>query len=123
VKASPFPLGATLRLSVDGVLVLEKLFVARGFWERGLGLMGRKRIPARMGQGLLFPFCREIHTFSMRFPLDVFFLDEEGQLLSERRNVLPWRIARGPKGCRHCLETAAGTLAAERTQGRWRWEA
>jgi uncharacterized protein len=59
----------------------------------GLSLLPRERA----GPGLLIPRCRSIHTFGMRFALDVFFLDEAGETLCEVRSMAPFRIA----FCRH----------------------
>lgn len=45
------------------------------------------------GSGLLIPGCRSVHTFGMRFALEVIFLDEsESELRRER--VPPRRFAR-----------------------------
>ena len=38
----------------------------------GLALLRREHA----GAGLLIPRCRSVHTFGMRFPIDVLFLDE-----------------------------------------------
>ena len=45
------------------------------------------------GPGLLLPGCRSVHTFGMRFPLDLVFLDLEWRPLSLRRGVPPRRFA------------------------------
>ena len=42
--------------------------------------------------GLLIPDCRSVHTFWMRFPLDLHFLDRRGNLVAERLAVPPRRI-------------------------------
>jgi len=44
------------------------------------------------GPGLLIPGCRSVHTFGMRFALDVAFLDAEGAVISRRRAVPPRRF-------------------------------
>jgi hypothetical protein len=49
--------------------------------------------PERAGAGLLIPRCRSVHTFAMRFPLDVFFLDRGLRPLSRRRRLRPGRVA------------------------------
>lgn len=64
--------------------------VARNFRTRLRGLSRRSRSEA--GSGLLIPRCASVHTFGMRFELDVFFLDGEGEVLSVRRRVPPRRI-------------------------------
>lgn len=52
--------------------------------------------PARAGPGLLIPRCRSIHTFGMRFALDVVFLDADGEPISHRDRVPPRRLLREP---------------------------
>lgn len=45
------------------------------------------------GPGLLIPGCRSVHTFGMRFALDLVFLDRDGRPCSVRRGVPPRRLA------------------------------
>lgn len=35
--------------------------------------------------------CRSVHTFGMRHPIDVAFLDEEGRVVKVVRSMQPWR--------------------------------
>ena len=65
--------------------------VARGFRERLLGLAW-SRSP-RAG-ALLLPRCRSVHTFGMRFALDLFWLDARGDIIRVDRSVPPGRIVR-----------------------------
>jgi uncharacterized protein len=55
----------------------------------GLALLDRRTA----GAGLLLPGCRSVHTFGMRFPLDLVFLDLELREVSFRRAVPPGRVA------------------------------
>lgn len=57
---------------------------------RLLGLAGLERAEAL--PGLLIPGCRCVHTFWMRFALDLHFLDRRGDLVAERLAVPPRRI-------------------------------
>jgi uncharacterized membrane protein (UPF0127 family) len=68
-----------------------KSHVARGFRERlvGLAWSGTPRAAA-----LLLPRCRSVHTFGMRFALDLFWLDASGEVVRVDHGVRPWRIAR-----------------------------
>jgi uncharacterized membrane protein (UPF0127 family) len=66
--------------------------VAKDFRTRLLGLAWRDREEA--GPGLLIPRCSSVHTFGMRFALDVYFLDSEGRVISFRRRVPPRRVLR-----------------------------
>lgn len=54
----------------------------------GLALLRRERA----GVGLLIPGCRSIHTFGMRFRLDVLFLDTAGSPLSHEPGVAARRL-------------------------------
>jgi uncharacterized protein len=66
--------------------------LARGYRARLLGLAGLRREAA--GAGLLLPRCASVHTFGMRFPLDLVFLDSRGRPLAVRLGVRPCRLAR-----------------------------
>jgi uncharacterized membrane protein (UPF0127 family) len=63
--------------------------VAVGFRARLAGLAWLSR--ERAGAGLLIPRCSSVHTFGMRFALDLVFLDRRGAPLAVYLNVLPRR--------------------------------
>ena len=75
--------------------------VATGFGARLLGLSRLSREAA--GPGLLIPSCSSVHTFGMRFALDLFFLDGDGRPLAVRRRVRPRRFV-SHRGARAVLE-------------------
>lgn len=54
----------------------------------GLALLPSDRAP----NGLLIPRCRGVHTFGMRFSIDVAFLDAEGGVISRVEAVRPRRL-------------------------------
>jgi uncharacterized membrane protein (UPF0127 family) len=64
--------------------------VAKGRRSRllGLALLAREEV----GEGLLIPRCASVHTFGMRFSLDLVFLDREALPLAVRLAVPPRRI-------------------------------
>jgi uncharacterized membrane protein (UPF0127 family) len=68
--------------------------VATSFPSRLLGLAVFTR--ERAGPGLLIPRCRSVHTFGMRFPLDLVSLDAGGRVIEHRRRVSPGRVVRCP---------------------------
>ena len=72
----------------DGTLIAEPLEVATSVVSRGLGLMGRARLPER--GGLLIERCNGIHMMFMRFPIDAVFLDRSGRVLRVYRRLPPW---------------------------------
>ncbi len=69
----------------------QRVAVATGFRSRLLGLSYMDLADA--GPGLLIPRCSAVHTFGMRFALDVVFLDGEGRPCSVRRRLPPRRFA------------------------------
>ena len=71
--------------------------VARTFRDRLVGLAWRREPPA---QGLLLPRTRSVHTFGMRFALDLHWLDAAGGVVRVDRAVPPRRL-------RTCLRARA----------------
>jgi hypothetical protein len=59
-----------------------------------------------VGAGLLIPRCSSVHTFGMRFALDLFFLDERLSLLAVRREI-PARRVVSHRGASAVLEIPA----------------
>jgi uncharacterized protein len=80
---------------------LDGFPVAKGFKARTRGLSRCDLADA--GPGLLIPRCASVHTFGMRFPLDLYFLDREGRVLSVKRRVPPRRVV-WQRGARSVLE-------------------
>lgn len=78
------------RLPIRSVLGRE-VPVASDARARLLGLAWLDR--GRAGEGLVIPGCAAVHTFGMRFRLDLVFLDSRGEPLSVRSAVPPWRFA------------------------------
>lgn len=81
------------------------LYVASSRRARLLGLAGLSAMPPR--SALLLPRCSSIHTFGMRFPIHVLFLDDAFEVIGERRSVLPGRVVRH-RGARAVVEFQAG---------------
>ena len=72
-----------------GRVVVEQLKIADDYWSRLVGWQFRGT--PRRGSGLLLAPCSSIHTFFVRFALDLVMLDREGRVLEVRRDVRPWR--------------------------------
>ena len=89
----------------DGRVVCEHLLVAARPLRRMRGLLGRSSLPS--GEGILLRPAGSVHTFFMRFPIDVVFLDEELQVVGISRDLRPWRFA-GRSGACSVLEISAG---------------
>jgi uncharacterized protein len=59
--------------------------------NRRKGLLGRERLDR--GEGLWIVPCEAVHTFCMRFPIDLIYLDRKHRVTKVRSNVGPWRLS------------------------------
>jgi uncharacterized membrane protein (UPF0127 family) len=57
-----------------------------------------------------------IHTFGMRVPIDVLFLDARGRVIYLIHALPPYRVSPFVKDAALALELRAGTLCASETQ-------
>lgn len=93
-------------------IIASDLKEAAGFFQRLVGLMGRGRL--ENNEGLWMARCRAIHTFFMRFPIDVVFLDGDFTVKKTVKGLRPFHPV---VSCRHAggvLELPEGTI--ERAQ-------
>jgi uncharacterized protein len=88
-----------------GEPVCERCVLATTPLTRLRGLLGRSDLPP--GEGVLLRPAASIHTFFMRFPIDVAFLDKELRVLRVAAHVGPWRAVAHRKA-RVVLELRAG---------------
>jgi hypothetical protein len=78
--------------------------VARSPLARLLGLAGLRAAPQA---ALLLPRTRSVHTFGMRFPLDLVWLDAAGRIVRIDRAVRPRRV-RTCRAAHAVIELPAG---------------
>jgi uncharacterized membrane protein (UPF0127 family) len=97
-----------------GSVLAEQCEQARSFLARGKGLMGRERLAP--SDGMLIDPCSSIHTFFMRFAIDVVFINRAGRVVGLRAAMPPGRPYAGAWGARAVIELPAGTIAASGTQ-------
>ena len=96
-----------------GVALASELETATSFAARSKGLLGRDGL--RPEQGMLIDPCSSVHTWFMRFPIDVVFLDSKNRVVGLRRNMKPWRMAWSWRGAK-TVELPVGVIATTRTQ-------
>ena len=89
--------------------------LARSFWARGRGLMGRASLPE--SYALIILPESSIHTFFMRVPIDVLFVDWSDKVIGLRAAMPPSRPFAGvaPWRGRYVIEMPAGVIAATGT--------
>src|SRR5512133_1666041 len=88
----------------EGQVVCRRCLVADSPWSRMRGLLGRRGLES--GEGLLLRPTGSVHTFFMRFPIDVVFLSRDGEVLKVARALPAWRTA-GARRAKAALELAA----------------
>ena len=79
---------------------------------RRKGLLGRTGLST--GQALWIVPCEAVHTWGMRFPIDVLYLDRKKTVRKVRRAMMPWRLS-GSLFAHSVLELPAGTVARTQT--------
>jgi uncharacterized membrane protein (UPF0127 family) len=102
-----------VRNETRGGVLAERCAVARSFLARGRGLMGRAGLGA--GEGLLIEPCSSVHSFFMRFPIDVVFADKAHRVVGLTRAMPPNRPYAGAWRARYVVELPAGTIEATGT--------
>jgi uncharacterized protein len=84
------------------------LLVAARPFTRMRGLLGRRSLDS--DEGILLRPAGSVHTFFMRFAIDVLFLDRELVVVGIEPELRPWRTA-GRRGAKSVVELAAGECA------------
>ena len=97
--------------STRSTKLAEQTEIAKGMLRRGLGLIGRRGWTG--SDGLVLSGCNSIHTFFMRMPIDVVYLDKGNRVLRADGAVKPWRVGPIVWKAKTVVELPAGTI--ERT--------
>lgn len=107
----------------DGVQLIPTVWRADNPWTRFRGLLGRPALGDGAKEGLLLVPCNSVHTFWMRYALDIVFLDANARVLGWHCGLKPWR-AKALWRARQTLELAAGGLERLRPVPgeEWSWQ-
>lgn len=106
------PLKAT-NLTRNTVIV-DNLEVADTAWSRMRGLLGRSFLAE--DSGLLILRCNSIHMFFMRFPIDVFFLDNSDKVVGLAHKIPPFALSPIFWKATKAIEVASGMIEKTHTQ-------
>lgn len=104
------PAGSRFELVLEstGRVVVPDLEVAVDSATRKKGLLGRDGLAE--GTGLVIAPTNAVHTFFMRFPIDIVFVSRPGAIVKVRAGVPAWRLAAALTGYA-VIELAAGGAA------------
>jgi uncharacterized membrane protein (UPF0127 family) len=90
-----------------GSEVARDLELASDSRSRNKGLLGRDSLAAEAA--MIIAPCNAVHTFFMRFSIDVVFADRQGRVVKVCHHLKPWRIGVGWGGFA-AIELAAGAV-------------
>ena len=89
-------------------LIASQVIQAKTLKQRIQGLIGRPELQEQ--EALWIPACPSIHTFFMKFPIDVIFTDREFCVISLFENVSARKILFGGFKCQNVFEMKAGQI-------------
>lgn len=92
----------------SGKTLASKVLLADDSQSRNKGLLGRDSMDA--SEGLWIVPCPMIHTFFMRFPIDVVFLTKSLKVARVMEGLKPWRLSPWVLSARSVLELKGGVL-------------
>lgn len=87
-----------------------RLRIAQTHWSRFRGLMCTDSGSFVKGCGVWLVPSHGVHSFAMRFPIDVLYLNREKAVVHLEQNLRPWRVAPVRMNAVSVLELPANTL-------------
>lgn len=93
--------------------VSENAVMATSVFSRMKGLLGRASL--NKGEALILNPCNSIHTFFMRFAIDVLFVDKQGRIIKACKNIKPYRITPIYLRSSFVIELPVGTIDSSGT--------
>ncbi len=97
-----------------GRLLASRVSVATRWQDRLRGLLGQAEF--QRGDALWITPCRGVHTWWMRFSIDLIALDATGIVVDAVAGLRPWRMRLPRPGAVGVLELPIGMLAHSRTR-------
>lgn len=91
-----------------GELLGEKIAEALTFYSRLRGLMLTASLPE--GSGLHIRPCRSVHSFFMKYPIDVLHLSQSGEVVGLEHRLQPGKVGKRFQGTFSVVELPEGTL-------------
>ncbi len=103
----------TLSNARTGTVLANRIEAAVDRTTRNRGLLGRDGLDA--GSALILAPCKSIHTWFMRFPIDVVFVRRDGRIVKVAADLRAWRLAASFRAFA-VIELPAGVLASTDTR-------
>lgn len=98
----------------NGAILAQEAQIADNPFSRLKGLLGKEGL--KEGEGLIISPCNSIHTFFMRFSIDVVFIDNNNKVVKIAHSLPPGRLFGTGFKANLVIELSAGTLLKTNTK-------
>ena len=102
-----------MKLFLGEDIVSSEVRVANDSLSRMIGLLNCNGLSE--GESLIIEPCNSIHTFFMKFNIDVLFLDKNFRVVKIIRDMPPWRITRPYLSVKRVVEANANAFSKVNT--------
>ncbi len=89
-------------------IIADPVIKAQSFLDKLFGLTIKRKLSKK--EGFLLYDCSSIHTFWMRYSIDVIFLGIDGEVLAIFNGLKPFRVTPFIKNASHALEMISGSV-------------
>lgn len=90
-------------------IILNNVKMAENFFTRSVGLLTKKSLSE--GEGLIIKPCCSIHTFFMKFNIDVLLINKKNEVIALYENVAPWRVLPIHPTSKYVIELPAKSIS------------
>ena len=87
----PEPRMVLVRNQTRGNILAESAQIADDSATRRKGLLGRSSLPS--GHGIWITPCSAVHSWGMKFTIDVLYLDRKQRVRKVRHRMAPWKMS------------------------------
>lgn len=94
-------------------ILAEEVIIANSLFKRTKGLLGRKEF--KTGQAIILKPCNSIHTFFMRFPIDVLFVSKDNRVIKAISRLKPFQLTYIYWNATFAIELPAGIIQSTST--------
>ena len=95
-------------------ILAQEVIIADTFFNRLKGLLGRNSLGAK--EALVIKPANSIHTFFMRFSIDLIFLDKQNRVIQVKENIKPFRLIFSSLKVLSVIELPTNTITDTQTQ-------
>ena len=92
----------------SNTIISENVMVADTYFKRLKGLMFTKELPCQNALHII-P-CNEIHSFFMKYSIDVLYLDSKNNILAFDEEMQPGKIGKAVKDAKSVVELPSGKI-------------